>query len=367
MTDSATAATRYDAAAVEDDPELLHLMLEDAGRQSVLWQPTSYWQRYCGRIQAALDTDGLAAFRVNQAVLKGFAQGGVPRPDEPRAAWKRMLWHAAARLPVVDRLLAEHRRLLRAQHAHHVADKVRLAGFLLDRIAEAFPEFAPLPGLANGGAEDAFDWHGHAVTSDWCVHLARASAFYERVPAASVRSLLEIGSGLGLSTIAHASLNPALRMIVNVDIPPTLYISTQFLKSIGGVDVVDYRATRNLERLAPRAVAGRLTVCQIAPWQLPRLARQFDAFFNAYSFQEMEKDVCVNYARTVKPLVTRYVALHSMIAGHAPGAGAQREPVTIDFLSRLFKDEFPETALLINALVGLYEPEGSGVLLTKSD
>ena len=347
-----------------DDSALLETMMRGAENTSLMWQPSAYWRGYCARILRELDASGLAGARTNQAILKGFAAGGVLRPTEPAAAWKRTIWRALERLPGVRRVIAEYARTGRAEHRHHVSDRIRLARLLMDRLSEDFPELNPPDGLANGGAEDAFDWRGHTVTADWALFLVRAAGFYRALPSADIRSLVEVGPGLGLSTLAHAALIPKLRVVVNVDIPPVLYVSTQCLRSIDRFRVVDVREAAESQDVEPVARAPAVTVYQIAPWQLPDLLGSFDVFHNAYSFQEMEREICAHYANWVARHVTGHVWLMSSVAGHAPGAGGQTEPIPICFLEGLFSAAFPVERRIEYDLFDLYGDPREQVLLS---
>jgi hypothetical protein len=55
----------------------------------------------------------------------------------------------------------------------------------------------------------------------------------------------------------------------------------------------------------------------------------------------MESAICSNYAKEILRLVEGGALLHSMSAGHKPGAGGQRSPVTLEFLASLFAKKFP--------------------------
>jgi hypothetical protein len=170
---------------------------------------------------------------------------------------------------------------------------------------------------------------------------SRIADFYTRIPPEEVTSILEIGPGLGLSSLAHMTLNPHLRVIANVDIVPVLYLSTQFLRSVDGIDLVDYREMREHVSITAEPAHDGVRVYQMAPWQLPKLEGQIDYFFNAFSFQEMEEDVVRNYATEIFRLVDKGALIHSMAAGHRPGAGGQRTPVTLEFLAEVFSEKWP--------------------------
>lgn len=347
---------------IRDDQSLLTCMHADEAQADPTWRAAPYWQPYCDRIHRELVRNGLAGMRTNQTLLKGFAGGGMSQPVLPRAGWKRLIWRAVEAAPGVARVVAENRRLLEVAHRRAVEAEIRSARLALDRIAEDFPHMTPPKGLANGGAEDAFTWRGHAVTADWVQHLARIADFYHAVPAEEVREILEIGPGLGLSTLAHIALNPGLRVVVNCDISPILYISTQFMKSIPGVDTVDYRDVAPGSALSQHT-PGRPTIYHIPPWQLADLELRTDAFFNAFSFMEMSQNICRKYAAIVASSPCSRILLHSLRAGHAPGAGGQEEPVTFAFLQRIFGEAFPVEFTLGTQWPTLYGNERVGAVL----
>ena len=351
---------------IADDPALLSLMVADAAGSGPLWTATAYWRGYSSRIRRELERVGLADLRTNQTLLKGFATGGMPLPELPAAPWKRAAWRALLALPGVSQIAGEYRRVLAAEYARHRETRRQHARMVMDEIARAFPDLRPPTGLANGGADDAFSWRGYTIVPAFAMYLSRAADFYAQVAAREVKSIVEIGPGLGLGSLAHIALNPSLRVIVNVDIVPVLYLSTQFLKSIDGLDVVDYRMLHARERIVAEPAAASVRVYQLAPWLLPRVDGPFDFFFNAFSFQEMEPEVCRNYTAELLRIVERGVLLHEMTAGHKRGAGGQKEQVTLSFLESLFRAKFPTVARLDGYWPRFYDGEPDMTrLLTK--
>jgi putative sugar O-methyltransferase len=325
---------------VEDDAELLSLLIKDAGQSGPLWTATPYWQGYRDRILRELGRNGLSNFRVNQILLKGFSSGGMPLAEMPAAPWKRALWRSLSTLPGVRQIVAEHRRVLTAEYERHKETRRNHARFAMDEIARQFPDLHPPAGITNGGADDAFEWRGHRLTPTFVMYLSRLADFHTCVPTREVTAVLEIGPGLALSSLAHMTINPHLRVIANIDIVPILYMSTQFLRSINGVDLLDYRALRDRTTIRIEPPANGTRIYHMTPWLLPKLEGRIDYFFNAYSFQEMEAAVCNNYAKEILRLVEGGALLHSMPAGHKPGAGGQRSPVTLEFLASLFAEKF---------------------------
>lgn len=327
--------------AIADDPALLSMMVQGAQQSGPLWIATTYWQGYRDRILRELARSGLRGMRNNQVLLKGFAFGGLPRAELPGTAWKRAVWQTLSVLPGVSRIIAEHDRVLAAEYERHKATRRNLARVAMDEIAKAFPDLKPPSGIANDGADDAFIWRGHVLVPAYTMYLSRLADFYTRVPPKEVTSILEIGPGLGLSSLAHMTLNPHLRVIANVDIVPVLYLSTQFLRSVAGVDLVDYREMRDHVSTAIEPSDRGVRLYQMAPWQLPKLEGQIDYFFNSFSFQEMEEEIVRNYAQEIFRLVDKGALIHSMVEGHKRGAGGQRAPVTLEFLTQVFSEKWP--------------------------
>lgn len=327
--------------AIADDPALLSMMVQGAQQSGPLWIATAYWQGYRDRILRELARNGLGGMRNNQILLKGFAFGGMPRPELPVTPFKRAVWQCLAGLPGVRRILAEHNRVFTAEYERHKATRRNLARVAMDEIAKSFPDLKPPVGIANDEADDAFTWRGHVLVPAYAMYLSRIADFYARIPPKEITSILEIGPGLGLSSLAHMTLNPHLRVIANVDIVPVLYISTQFLRSIDSIDLVDYREMRDHVSITAQPAESGVRVYQMAPWQLPKLDGQIDYFFMAFSFQDMEEEVIRNYAAEIFRLVDKGALIHSMAVGHRPGAGGQHAPVTLEFLTQVFSEKWP--------------------------
>jgi putative sugar O-methyltransferase len=326
---------------VADNPGLLKVLLSDSDIATPLWQPTAYWRNYTGRITREIEKEGLREFRSNHLICKGYALGGTPEPIPPVSPWKRTIWNALLKAPVFNRVVGAFRHQMKAEHSHLRRAEIRFARILMDKLAEQWPELRIPRGLGHGHPDDAFEWRGHTVTASWVEHLCRIADFYTLVPASEVEAILEIGPGIGQSTLAHTALNPNLKTIVNVDIVPILYVSTQYLNSTGEFECIDYLTTREEPSISVGSGGTKPRLYQVPPWQIPLLKGRFDYFFNAFSFQEMEIEVCQNYARHLLPLVVKGMLLHSTIAGHKLGAGGQQEAVNMDFLADLFTEKFP--------------------------
>ena len=217
---------------IVDNPALFAALAADAKHSNPMLSSNRYWMPYTARIEREWNRSGLSNFRRNHKLLKGFAEGGVPSPAEPRAVWKRAVWRALEGFPGFGKMVAEYRRLNRVLYNSVVRYRTKVAEICFDDICRSFPEFRPVKGTGNGDADDLFVRDGVEISAAWVPYLARAADFYRSVPSNEVTTLIEIGPGIGLNTLAHVALNPRLHTVVNCDLPQVLYISTQFLTRI---------------------------------------------------------------------------------------------------------------------------------------
>lgn len=329
---------------ITNNTELLDLLQEDSNKSTGLWQPTSYWKPYCRRICSEIKKSGLDNFRVNQLILKGYGSGGPIMPVKSNTPWKRFIWESIEKLPLFNRSIDRYKKIIRVYHRQYLQNEEKIARLVLDNIAEKFPDFVIPTGIENGGAEDSFEWRGNTVCSAWVRHLSRIADFYAQVAPETVKTIAEIGPGVGFSSIAHKALNPHLKTIINVDIVPTIYVSGQYLDSIDGIHVVTYDQTKEMDVINVQSDAANtndLTIFSLPPWEFDKVTGSIDFFFNAYSFQEMEKEICENYSRIIMNLVEKGVLLHSHVKGHKPNAGGQKEPIYLSFLEDLFRQKYP--------------------------
>jgi putative sugar O-methyltransferase len=330
---------------IAHDPELFNLLLRDVDRAPAIYQPTRYWRNLIRSKHSVLTTERVARMRSDFGIVSGFGGAARVEPDLPVAAWKRAVWRIAESLPVVRRIVADYRSAISSQFSIAQNATNGRAMLALDKIAEAHGELKISSNVKNGAAPDLVLWRGQHVPAEFVDYLLRVSDFYSQVPVRSIKSVIEVGPGLGWTTIAHLTLNPHLEYFANVDIPYTSYVSTQFLKSFDELDVIDYRQTAGLETIEPKRIGKGVTVYQLAPWQVPKLRGSFALLANAFSFYEMELDVCANYARILMPLIETAVLLHSSRTGKAMAHGPAKA-ISLDYLCGLFAERFPHRTML---------------------
>ena len=107
-------------------------------------------------------------------------------------------------------------------------------------------------------------------------------------------SIFEIGGGFGTNIHLLLKNYKNIRKVLYLDIPPNLYVGTQYLKAFYGTAVFDYRALKHLDSIKFSA-DDNLEIFSIAPWQIEKFEGEIDIFINSHSFVEMPKNVVKNY------------------------------------------------------------------------
>jgi hypothetical protein len=131
-----------------------------------------------------------------------------------------------------------------------------------------------------------------------------------------IRTVLEIGGGYGTLGEILLTNEPNDNFYINVDIPPTSFISSYYLSHLlGNQQVGTYATLKNLESLDIATLKRQYRTVVLNSWQLPNLKGRIDLFVNFISFQEMEPDVVRNYLGHVDRLSAKYILLRNLREG----------------------------------------------------
>ena len=118
-----------------------------------------------------------------------------------------------------------------------------------------------------------------------------------------VGSYMEIGAGFGANIHLMIENFPTIRKFLVVDICPTLYVSTQYLKSFyvdNVIDAVSYSKGKNNQFKDNQD----LEIICILPHQLREFHGVVDFFYNAHSFVEMTNEIVSGYVADIHRLQT---------------------------------------------------------------
>jgi len=288
---------------MQDEPELLAAMIEDLLENAGIYKPGPFWEQYARRTRQAIECDGLADFRSNSRIGKGYADTAIVDPLDllPIYHWKTRLLKQTRRLPVLKSLIKRYDRLNK-KHLEQLQTFKSLyyTSTLESWLKDLLTKFE-LPDTLFGNPQQTLTIGGITIGEIYLRIFAWISDYSKVVDFSKVDGVFEIGGGFG--AFAHTILHwfPNIKKYLYLDIPPILYVGTQYLKHFFGNDVIDYKVTRQLETIR-FADNDRREIYAICPWQIEKVDAVIDFFWNSSSFQEMPAKVVSNYAKHIDRL-----------------------------------------------------------------
>jgi len=129
----------------------------------------------------------------------------------------------------------------------------------------------------------------------------------------NINNIIELGAGTGLLASAFLKTKKNIKYFI-VDIPPALYISEYFLKSLN-YKVFGYNDLINQKE--ENINFNDYQVIFLPSWKMYLLKKNnIDLFINIASFQEMEKEQTSNYLNIILDIEPKYIYLNNAIKGH---------------------------------------------------
>ncbi len=327
---------------------LLDLMMSDQREANPLYLPGPHWQAYQGRILQSIRKHGVAAFRSSETISKGYGDPLLLDPIGslfPRGSLKDLISRSLIRLPFLQKLVFEQQNLIRS-HANRVLSyRARWFGAEWGPRLRELARNDGLPETMIGGCENYVEQDDRRYAYLYLSMLRLYQGFRDSgVPFDSARGVMEIGGGFG--ALSHLALHrhPNIRKILYVDIPPMIYVATQYLKHFFGNAVIDYGTTRNRPALS-FADSDDLEIFCICPWQIETMrGRDVDIFLNSTSFQEMLPEAVDNYATHTKRLMNPREA-HLCLFMTPPSEETAQRTTDPDRIKNAFGPEFEVSRL----------------------
>lgn len=293
---------------VPNDLTLLDTLLDDQAGQPAKYLAGRYWQGNAGRMVRAIRREGLDRFRSSAAVGKGYADVVVSDASDlwEGAGWKLRALRALSRVgPVRKHLVEPQVALVEA----HVAAGRKLKSDLADlEVGDRIDDLVPsCLDTLRGEPGDVVDVAGRTIATSYLRHARQLAAVEPEVPLDRARVLCEIGGGFGAAVHSLVTTHPNITKVLYVDIVPTLYVGTMYLRSFFGAAAVDYRAVRT----GPITFADddELEIVCIPPWALERVDADVDVVWNSASLREMDRGQVTFYGSEIRRLRARWLCL----------------------------------------------------------
>jgi len=276
---------------IGDDPSLLALLMKDQDENGGIFEASDYWRSYSRRIAGELARSGLSGFRRNARISKGYVDV-IQRNPMDTVARSAKSWHLYRIISAIPGVRSKILKRFDLAIAAAQDDAVHhRAAFLRLKDAALFAKHQVVLENLNstvGFPEAVTNLDGVETSLHYLDLLARVENFSASIDFSQMETMIEIGGGFGSNAHLLLALNPKIKKYLYVDIPPMLYVGTQYLQSLFGDEVATYRDWKNAPTSDLADFPHRI-VC-LPPWCLQEAQFPWDGAWNSASFQEMTSD-----------------------------------------------------------------------------
>jgi putative sugar O-methyltransferase len=284
---------RHQNIELQDDLELLDMMIADSKSQPPRYQPGPYWAKKTKNAANEIRRCGIADFRGSSNLI------GLSYADnlfiDIRNGYNYGLRRIARWLTKAYPLSKMYEYQVRWTESY-ANESISYAQEILnikERTREILQKYT-LPYSLLGGCLRKANIDGHDYSIHYLYSLEQHDNISSRIKYNDAYSIFEIGGGFGTNIHLLLENYKNIRKVLYLDIPPNLYVATQYLKAFYGTAVFDYRALKNLDSIK---FAGHddIEIFCIAPWQIEKFGSVIDIFMNSHSFVEMPRNIVQNY------------------------------------------------------------------------
>jgi len=326
-------------------------MMYDMSKTSHLYRPTHHWQEVVKELISVIEDQGIERFRATPAFLSAF----VPTYAFPHYYFEPDRYNGIHK--ALSELFPPESKIEKSQKNTTLSKfDIRLKDLLSGKLHSlsdyrAFlasdtsgPPYTKLASESRVGHPiEQFNFDGRRYSRSFLNYLLGLNFLKANCSTENIKTVLEIGGGYGSLGEILLSDKRNKCLYINVDIPPTSYIATCYLKQVFGPSVVgDYSLFRESPTIEIDSIREKYRAVVLCPWQLPHLVGEVDLFVNYHSFAEMEPDVVKNYCRLIRQLQARYILLRNLREGKQVMKLAGKYGVKTPILGKDYDKYFPE-------------------------
>ena len=139
------------------------------------------------------------------------------------------------------------------------------------------------------GAVDKINYKNNEIASIYLLMANRMNFINQKIDLAKIGSFCEIGSGFGANVHFLQTNFKNIKKIICLDIFPTIFILTEYLKSIYGEAVKDYTYIKKNDKIEFED-NDKLEIFCVPNWDAGKIKSEIDHLHNAHSFVEMSSE-----------------------------------------------------------------------------
>tara|TARA_B100000035_G_scaffold22382_1_gene17733 strand:+ start:746 stop:1810 length:1065 start_codon:yes stop_codon:yes gene_type:complete len=293
---------------MKNDIKLLENMIFDLNLISNRHYVGDYWLNYSLRIEKNLKKYGLENFRSNFLIGKGFADVIHDNPflnkeDNLKNKTKSFLGYLLSKLFLLNKFVNQPSQKM----INDYVDKyLNLKSNLIihqnyNILKNFFLKYQDFDTL-TGNPRDIIKYEDITIGSYYISPIINQKIILEEFQRKKYTSFFEIGGGFGANAHTLLSTIPQLKKYIYMDIPPVLYIGTQFLKHFFPNCVYDYEDIKKMDTVK-FLNNNKIEIFCISPWQLHKVKSKTDFFLNAHSFQEINIKILKKYLSHIEKIM----------------------------------------------------------------
>jgi putative sugar O-methyltransferase len=280
---------------LKDDIELLDLMLTDSKKQPPLYSSGSTWNRTARKSVKDIKRCGISEFRGStNTVGQRFADPLIMDARNDYHYGFKYILQGVTRIYPLSRLYG-HQVLLTEAFANLNNVNVQEIINIKEKNRNLLKKYN-VPFSLLGNCLRKVKINGHDYSSHYLDLLEQHDNIATRINFKEAYSVFEIGGGFGANIHLLLENYKNIRKVLYLDIPPTLYVGTQYLKAFYGNRVFDYRSLKHSNSIKFTA-DDNLEIFCITPWQIEEFQSAIDVLMNSHSFVEIPKNIVDNYVR----------------------------------------------------------------------
>ena len=139
------------------------------------------------------------------------------------------------------------------------------------------------------GSVDKINFNNNDIAIMYLLMANRINFINRKINLSKINSFCEIGSGFGANIHFLVTNFPNIKKIICIDIFPTIYVLSEYLKSIYGNKVKDYLYFKNKKEIIFEN-NDELEIFCVPNWEINKINCQIDHLHNAHSFVEMSSE-----------------------------------------------------------------------------
>ena len=330
---------------LEDNLDLLKQMIYDTKKSREVYRPGPYWIKLVKNSYNELIKLGLKNFR-------GIESGALSSIGEYNCIDVRVNYNFGIRsfMLSIYRNLYPFNKLFDSQvriTKIHFEEVVRLKTEYYKshkRVKQLISKYILPPDTLRGGCVGFGKIDEKIISHYYLELLDTLDQINQVINIANKKSFFEIGGGFGANIHLLLHNFPNIKKIIYLDIPPNLYIATQYLKSFYGESVIDYSQNKKLKKIVFSSNDDLEIFC-IIPSQIEKIFSEIDIFHNSRSFTEMPFSVVKNYGQQIERIISKNGGNISLVSYDKFDLNTTFDPCKLPdlFPNRKFKKEIVPT------------------------